>query len=63
MNLNGANKLSEYLGKVLIEEYGIEDHRTDTELSAVYEEKYRFYEDMIKAQQGELEQYGEIKNY
>lgn len=63
MNLSGANKLSEYLGKVLVEEYGMEDHRKDNNLSVVYEEKYHFYEDMIQKQQEELKKYGEIRNY
>lgn len=63
MNLNGAKKLSEYMGKVLTETYGIEDHRNDPELSAVYREKLAFYRDMQKKQQEELDKYGEIRNY
>lgn len=63
MNLNGAQKLSKYMGDVLTRQYDIEDHRDDSELSAVYEKKLAFYEDMKKKQQEELEKYGEIKNY
>lgn len=63
LNLAGAAKVSEYLGKVLVEEYGVQDRRSDAEISKVYDEKYQFYEDMIKAQQKELDQYGEIRSY
>lgn len=63
MNLNGAKKLSKYLGKVLVQEYNVPDHRNDSELSAVYEKKYQFYEDMKKKQQKELDKYGEIRSY
>ena len=63
MNLDGARKLSKYLGNVLVSEYGIEDHRNDTAISAVYKEKYQFYEDMIQAQKQELKEYGEIRSY
>ncbi len=63
MNLNGAQKLSEYIGNVLTEQYGVEDHRKDPTLSAVYAEKLKFYEEMKKKQQEELDKYGEIRNY
>lgn len=63
MNLSGADKISEHLGKVLTNQYGIEDHRNDADLSKVYDKKYQFYEDMIAAQQKELDQYGEIRSY
>lgn len=63
MNITGAGKLSKYLGKVLVDEYGIQDHRKDTVISEQYKEKYQFYEDMIEAQKQELEKYGEIRSY
>ena len=63
MNLDGARKLSKYLGNVLVSEYGIEDYRNDTAISDVYKEKYQFYEDMIQAQKQELKEYGEIRSY
>ena len=55
MNLSGAGKLSEYLGNVLTKEYGIEDHRGDKEISAVYNKKYAEYENRKQKQQKELE--------
>lgn len=63
LNRSGAGKLSGYLGKVLTEQYGVSDHRQDSQISKVYEKKYQFYEDMIQAQQDELDRYGEIRNY
>lgn len=63
LNRNGAGKLAKYLGKVLTEQYGIPDHRNDADIAKVYQQKYRFYEDMIQAQQEELDRYGEIQNY
>ena len=63
MNLNGADKLSAYLGNRLAGQYGITDHRNDSELAAAYEKKVSFYEEMKQAQQEELDKYGEIKNY
>lgn len=63
MNLSGSEKLSEYLGNILISEYGVNDYRMDETIAKVYEEKYQFYEEMIEAQKKELEKYGEIKSY
>lgn len=65
MNYSGAKKLSRYLGKYLTEsnKKKVLDHRKDANLSKVYEKKLQFQEDMKKAQQKELDKYGEIKNY
>lgn len=63
MNRNGAGKLSRYLGKVLTDQYGIKDHRKDAEIAKIYRQKYQFYEEMIQAQQDELDRYGEIRSY
>ncbi len=63
MNRNGAGKLSRYLGKVLTDQYGIKDHRKDAGLAEIYRQKYQFYEEMIQAQQAELDRYGEIRSY
>ena len=57
MNLSGAEKLSKYLGEVLITEYQILDRRTETEWNAIWEEKIEFYE-VDKKQQ--YEKYGMI---
>ena len=43
LNVYGAEKLSSYFGKILAEECGVEDHRDDTALSAVWAEKVETY--------------------
>lgn len=63
MNLYGAEKLSAHLGKTLCETCGLEDHRKDAKLSAVWAKKEQFYDQMIADQKWELEQYGEIVHY
>jgi hypothetical protein len=44
MNLSGAEKLSGYLGNVLVEDYGVTDRRGDAELDAIWEQNIADYE-------------------
>ena len=44
MNLSGAEKLSRYMGRYLIEEAGVPDRRGEAELSARWVEKLAAYE-------------------
>ncbi len=44
MNLQGATKLSRYFARLLVENHGIEDHRKDSTVAEVYEEKLRRYD-------------------
>ena len=48
MNLDGATKLTTWFGRLLAEEHGLEDHRSDPEIAAVYEEKLRLYDEEAK---------------
>ncbi len=50
MNLSGAEKLADYLGGVLSEEFGLEDRRGDAELSAIWDEVIAAYREEIEAQ-------------
>lgn len=63
MNLNGAEKLSTDIGKVLTEQYNIKDHRGEKEYDKVYDEKLTFYNNMISEQKKEIEKYGKVINY
>ena len=50
MNLSGAIKLSDYLGKVLVEEYEVPDRRNDKEISQIWEQNLAEYEAEIDRQ-------------
>ncbi|HHU49995.1 MAG: SGNH/GDSL hydrolase family protein [Caldicoprobacterales bacterium] len=63
MNLAGAEKFTAYLGKILKENYNLEDRRGDTKLAAVWQDKVEFYEWMKQDQAMEMEKYGYLKSY
>jgi hypothetical protein len=45
LNFDGAVKMSRYFADILAEEHGMEDHRNDPEVSAIYNEKLRIYDE------------------
>lgn len=47
LNLSGAVKLSRYFGNILTKEYGLSDHRQDSEIAAVYNKKLQEYDRII----------------
>lgn len=51
LNLSGAEKITEYFGKVLQEEYDLPDRREEEALSKVWEKKISAYEQEIINQQ------------
>lgn len=63
MNLNGAEKCADYLGRFIKEHYDLADMREDEEISKVWKEKTDFYENMKDSQYKELEEFGEIRSY
>ncbi|MDO5521698.1 MAG: SGNH/GDSL hydrolase family protein [bacterium] len=63
MNLDGAEKLTNYFGKWLTDKYDLKDHRNEEEYKSVYEEKIKFYEDMKLDQYNELKEYGKVVSY
>jgi len=63
LNLSGAEKLSDYFGKILSESCQLMDHRNDLDLKKLWDEKTAFYYNMKEAQQNELELYGYLKSY
>ncbi len=63
MNLSGAEKCGDYLGRWLSEHYGMTDLREDKAVCADWEKKTLFYEAMKQAQYEELETYGEIVSF
>jgi hypothetical protein len=63
LNVFGAEKLSNYLGNLLRDDFNVVDHRANSEISAVWERIARAYYDMKQAQIAEFETYGEIKTF
>ncbi len=63
LNVYGAQKLSGYFGRILAEDYGLEDHRSDETLSADWAEKCDRYYALLDAQLKELEEYGYLKSW
>ncbi|MBO7426313.1 MAG: SGNH/GDSL hydrolase family protein [Clostridiales bacterium] len=56
LNLTGAEKMSDYFGKWLVDTYGLEDHRNDPKYTKVYEEKIEYYNKMIEEQKNKTEE-------
>lgn len=48
LNLSGATKLTGFFGEILAQEHGMEDHREDPAIAAIYEEKLKQYDEEIK---------------
>lgn len=63
LNLSGAEKLSDYFGRILQETYGVPDHRNDPVYKEIWEKKTEFYYQMKEDQLRELEEYGYLKSY
>lgn len=63
MNVYGAEKMSRYFGSVLKALPGIEDRRGDEALSAVWEEKGNFYDEMKASQEAEFQELGYLKQF
>ena len=54
LNLSGAEKLSRYFGEILSSKYGLENRLSDVELSAIWDEKIKAYNEEITRQENEL---------
>lgn len=63
LNLSGAEKFSNYFGRLLSEEYGLSDHRKDPIYQKIWDKKIAFYNDMKDKQLKELTVYGYLKSY
>lgn len=56
MNLSGAEKITRYLGNVLINEVGLADRRSDAKLNSIWEEKINYYNSEKARMCAELEE-------
>lgn len=63
LNLSGAEKFSDYLGKLLVKEYGLADHRQEEKYVKIWSDKVEFYTSMKAEQDKELIRYGYLKSY
>jgi hypothetical protein len=54
LNVYGADKITDHLGRFLKEKYDLSDRRNETELAAEWDEKLRFYEEDMKRQLDEI---------
>lgn len=63
LNTSGAEKMSDYFGKWLVENYDLTDYRDNAEYAAIWQEKIDFYNEMKEQQYYELETYGELISF
>ncbi len=63
LNLQGAEKFARWLGEILVENYDLPDRREDPEVSALWQEKCDFYDDMLAQQLAELSEHGELVSF
>ena len=63
LNTQGAEKMADYFGAWLVENYDLTDHRGNPEYDAIWQEKIDFYNEMKAQQYYELETYGELRSF
>ena len=63
LNTQGAEKMSDYFGAWLVENYDLTDYRTDETYAEIWQEKVDFYNEMKEQQYYELETYGELVSF
>jgi len=61
LNLAGAEKLTEYLGKLLTAQFALQDRRSDLAYTALWAQKTDFYYHMQSNPSHELEHYGSLE--
>ncbi|MDI9475375.1 MAG: hypothetical protein ACOX0L_07795 [Natronincolaceae bacterium] len=62
LNVSGAEKMSDYFGRILSETYQLKDRRNDEALSKLWRGKVDFYYQMKENQYMQIEEYGHLKN-
>jgi hypothetical protein len=63
LNLVGAEKFTDYFGKILSDTYDLPNRSQEEELGNIWDKKVKFYYDMEEDQQKELQEYGYLKSY
>jgi hypothetical protein len=63
LNLSGAEKLSSYFGKILVDELGLTGHHGEAEYEAVWTKLTEQYEQIRKTQEKLLEENGKLTGF
>ena len=63
LNIFGAEKVSVFFGKYLMENYDLTDYRTVPDVAKEYEKDIEFYNFMRDDQLSEIEKYGKLMSY
>lgn len=63
LNLSGAEKFTEYFGKILSEDFALENRKDEVELARLWNEMSKHYEWMREDQLYELATYGKLISY
>lgn len=63
LNTQGAEKMADYFGAYLVENYELTDYRDNEKYAKSWQEKVDFYNAMKQQQYDELEQYGELVSF
>ena len=63
LNIYGAEKVSVFFGKYLMENYDLTDYRTVPDVAKEYEKDIAFYNWMRDDQLAEIAKYGELRSY
>lgn len=63
LNTSGAEKLASYFGKILKDDYGLIDNRTNPEIADQWNQKVTFYEQKKTEQYEELEKFGYLRSF
>ena len=63
LNTTGAEKMADYFGKYLVENYNLTDYRNDSEYVSIWDKKEAAYDFMKQQQYDELNKYGELKSF
>ncbi len=63
LNTQGAEKMADYFGQYLVDNYDLTDYRGNEEYAAIWQEKIDFYNEMKQQQYDELAEYGELISF
>ena len=63
LNLNGAEKLSIWFGRYLVENTSLPDHRGEAALEEKWSDKIDYYNEMAEAQAKQLSEKGKLEGY